>query len=447
MGGLLREAFNVDIPRSLFESHNMHEEETSYDMHEGGSSYDMHKDFDFRCDVDNVNPSTYSSEEDLKYKRLMEASYEGLYEGCTTFSKLSFLLHLFHLKSMFHWSAESFTKLLELLVDAFPQINEFPSSYYEGMKIIKDLRLGYEKIDACQNYCMLYWGKFAEKSECHVCHTSRWKTVKGKEGHTSERGKESCKKGESAKVLRYFPLIPRLKRFYMSSKTTKDMSWHFGRKDNKVLRHPADGEAWKFFDEIYQEFVADPRSVRLGLASDGFNPYLLMNTNYSIWPVVLIPYNLPPWNCMKPTSFILSLIVPGKYSPDIDIDVYLQPLIHELKLLWNGVDTFDAYSGENFKMRAALHSPINDFPAYAMLSGWSTRGYKACPSCAHSTDSYNFGGKICYPGHRKWLPLDHTYRSQAHLFDRTVEYDVAPVPISGKDILKKQERIKYVYGK
>ncbi|XP_021759181.1 uncharacterized protein LOC110724093 [Chenopodium quinoa] len=446
MGGLLREAFRDDIPDSLFESQNMQQEEASYDMHEIGGSYDMQEEFDFHCDVGDVNPSSNSSEEDVKYKRLMDASYDGLYEGCTTFSKLSFLLHLFHLKCMFHWPAESFTKLLEILVDAFPSINEFPSSYYEGMNIIKDLGLGYEKIDACPNDCMLYWGEFAEKNECHVCHTSRWKIAKGKEGDSSEKGKESCKKGESAKVLRYFPLIPRLKRLYMSSKTAEDMRWNFGRKDDKVLRHPADGEAWKKIDERYQEFAADPRIVRLGLASDGFNPYSLMSSNYSTWCMVLIPYNLPPWLCMKPSSFILSLIVPGKYSPGIDIDVYLQPLIHELKLLWDGVDAFDAYSGKYFKMRAALHSTINDFPAYAMLSSWSTRGYIPCPSCAHSTHSYYFGGKICYLGHRKWLPLDHPYRSQAYLFDGTQENDVAPVPTSGEDILKEQERINYVYG-
>ncbi|XP_056686012.1 uncharacterized protein [Spinacia oleracea] len=130
----------------------------------------------------------------------------------------------------------------------------------------------------------------------------------------------------------------------------------------------------------------------------------------------------------------------------MDIDVYLQPLIHELKLLWEGVPAFDAHSGNKFKMRAALHSTINDFPAYAMLSGWSTRGYKACPTCAHNTNSYWFGGRMCYPGHRKWLPIDHPYRSQGNLFDGENEYGVAPVPASGIDILKELEKVKYVYG-
>ena len=35
-------------------------------------------------------------------------------------------------------------------------------------------------------------------------------------------------------------------------------------------------------------------NVRLGLASDWFNPFGNMSTNNSVWPVVLVPYNLPP---------------------------------------------------------------------------------------------------------------------------------------------------------
>ena len=89
---------------------------------------------------------------------------------------------------------------------------------------------------------------------------------------------------------------------------------------------------------------------------------------------------------------------PWKTSPGLNIDVYLQPLIHELKLLWDGVVVFYAYSNEYFNMRAVLRCTINDFPAYAMLSGWSTKGYKACPQCASDTHSYMFGGKTCYVG-------------------------------------------------
>lgn len=49
------------------------------------------------------------------------------------------------------------------------------------------------------------------------------------------------------------------------------------------------------------------------------------------------------------------MLIPGPKSPGNNIDVYLQPLIDELKELWsNGVLTWDARKKENFRMRAAL---------------------------------------------------------------------------------------------
>jgi hypothetical protein len=97
-----------------------------------------------------------------------------------------------------------------------------------------------------------------------------------------------------------------------------------------VLRHSANGEAWKSFDLAYPEFSGNSKNVRLGLTSDGFNPFGNMSTSHSTWPVMLVPYNLPHWMCKKQTSFILSLIIPGPSSHGMDINVYLQPLIEEL---------------------------------------------------------------------------------------------------------------------
>ena len=79
-----------------------------------------------------------------------------------------------------------------------------------------------------------------------------------------------------------------------------------------------------------------------------------MSTSYSTWPAVLVLYNLPPWICMKQSSFILSMIIPGEKGPGNDIDIYLQPLIEELKQLWSGVETYHVSRKENFNLRAAL---------------------------------------------------------------------------------------------
>ncbi|CAM8982817.1 unnamed protein product [Rhodiola kirilowii] len=78
---------------------------------------------------------------------------------------------------------------------------------------------------------------------------------------------------------------------------------------------------------------------------------------------------------MKRRYMILSLLISGPKQPGNDIDVYLAPLIDDLKLLWNeGVRTFDASRQEYFNMRAMLMCTINDFPAYGNLSGYSIKG-------------------------------------------------------------------------
>lgn len=171
---------------------------------------------------------------------------------------------------------------------------------------------------------------------------------------------------------------PRLQRLFHSKHIASDMRWHKEKRLNidGVLRHPADGEAWKDFDRQFEWFAEDPRNVRLALATDGFNPFDNISTSYSTWPVILIPYNLPPWKCMKEAFFFMSLLIPGPKSPGKEIDIYLQPLIDELKDLWsNDIEIYDAYSGQNFHLHAALMWTINDFPAYGNLSGWSTKRY------------------------------------------------------------------------
>nr|GFA44110.1 hypothetical protein [Tanacetum cinerariifolium] len=84
--------------------------------------------------------------------------------------------------------------------------------------------------------------------------------------------------------------------------------------------------AWKNFDTKYPNFAKEPRNVRLRLAANGFNPFDNLSQAYSMWP---------------------------------DIDVYLRPLIEDLKFLWDqkGVETIDVASGQKFNMRAMVYGP------------------------------------------------------------------------------------------
>lgn len=55
---------------------------------------------------------------------------------------------------------------------------------------------------------------------------------------------------------------------------------------------------------------------------------------------------------------------------------------------------------------------ISDFPAYANLSGWSTKGKTSCPCCNENTRSrwLSNGRKFCYMGHRRFLPMSHRFQ-------------------------------------
>ena len=124
-------------------------------------------------------------------------------------------MKLLHIKCLSRWTNKSFTLLLQLLNNALSKvIIELLDSLYEAKKMIQDLGLDYVKIDVCRNNCMLYWKENSNKSEYQVCGLSRWK---------SSEGIVRCKKVPH-KVLCYFPITPRLKRFFLSKK--KDSFLH-----------------------------------------------------------------------------------------------------------------------------------------------------------------------------------------------------------------------------
>jgi len=318
-----------------------------------------------RGEIDEEQPN----EKAKKFFKLLQEAKKELFPGCTEATQVSFIVKMFQMKCMFGCSNACMEYVLGLFLLILPKGHCLPDSMEKIKKVVRDLGLNYEKIDACYNDCVLFRGKEYEGLDnCPKCGETRWKQSKEVQDVGSSCG---SKKRVPRKILRYFPLIPRLQRIYMSETRASYMRWH---KEELVvdgkMRHPADSKAWKHVDATYEWFAEDPRNVRLGLASDGFNPFGMLNVSYSCWPVILIPYNLPPWLCLKQSYWMLSMMIPGVRSPGVSIDVYLQPLIDELKVLWEeGVKAWDAKERKDFDLHAILLWTINDFPAYAMLSG------------------------------------------------------------------------------
>ncbi|XP_052622477.1 uncharacterized protein LOC128127815 [Lactuca sativa] len=379
--------------------------------------------------LDEGTSNTRGSGVDDDFAQLLEEMETQLYIG-SIFSSLEFLAKLMHIKVNNKWTDSSFDQLLKLLQLAFPKGNKVPLSYYLAKKKLQSIGLGYESIHVCKNDCCLFWKEHDSLQVCPICKESRWidKNTKGKK--------------VPHKVLQYFPVTPRLRRLYCSRHTAKNMIWHSTiRSEDGVMIHPVDGEHWQDFDKKYPDFSSEPRNVRVGLLADGFNPFGNICNPHSTWPVILTTYNLPPWLCMKESSFMLTLLIPGPKAPGKDMDVFLRPLVEELKHLWNsGVGIKDAATNTFFTMRAMLLWTINGWPARSSLLGWSGKGYKVCATCNEDTPSYRATNKVVYINHRCFLDANDPLRKRLD-FNGMEETRPAPRHFSNDDIQEQLGRL------
>ncbi|WVZ84337.1 hypothetical protein U9M48_031378 [Paspalum notatum var. saurae] len=280
-------------------------------------------------------------EKKAMFAMLLEEMKQELYLG-SAYTRFFFVVKLLHIKSFYRISNVAFNALLVLLSSTFPECC-IPASHQEAKKLIRVLGLGYVSIHVCPNNCILFQKGYKNYNECPVCGASRWKDANGS-------------KRIPQKVL--------LRRFFSSKKLSKRAQWHkLKRKPaENEFSHPVGGEAWKDFDDKYDWLAQDPRNIKLGLATDGFNPFGKMSASYSMWHVFLIPYNFPPCECMEQSNFMMALLIPGKECPRKDIDVFLEPLVEELLELWKGVPTIDALTGKSFNMHAAVIWCIHGYP-------------------------------------------------------------------------------------
>ncbi|KAL0546536.1 hypothetical protein IC582_016447 [Cucumis melo] len=356
------------------------------------------------------------------FDTMFDDAKKPLYPGCKKFTKLSALVRLYNLKVRYGWSNTSFSELLSIISDLLPDNNEIPTSLYEAKKTLGALGLSYQKIDACPNDCCLYRKEYANSTKCPKCGLSRWKINKNSTKENS---------GVAAKQMWYFPIVPRFIRMFKNFENAKNLRWHaMDRKIDDIMRHPADTPSWRLIDHMWPTFGSEPRNLRLGLSTDGINPFGDLSSNYSCWPVITTIYNLPPWLCMRRKHLMLTMLISGPKQPGYDINTYLAPLIDDLKILWEeGVQCFDAYKEEYFTLRAVLLWTINDFSAYDYFNQTTT--WK----------------KNVYMGHRKYLPRYHPYRLQKKNFDGKQEHGKPPQPLSGEAIYFKLKEMIFSSGK
>jgi hypothetical protein len=121
-----------------------------------------------------------------------------------------------------------------------------------------------------------------------------------------------------------------------------------------------------------EKFKDEVQSLRLSIAMDGVNPYSLQNTNYYVWHVVVINNNIPPWLSVKNGHLMLDLIFPSRRQVK-NMDVYLQPLVDELKELWEGIHVYDVSrpiaTERNFTLYGIYAYTTHHYPGLGVFSG------------------------------------------------------------------------------
>jgi hypothetical protein len=142
--------------------------------------------------------------------------------------------------------------------------------------------------------------------------------------------------------------------------------------DGKIL-------AYKFFE--------DDRDVSMLLMTDGFK--IFRRGKRTGWPIIIINGNLSPEERYNIRNVISLGTIPGPKKPK-NFNSFFFPFILEARELVLGVDAFDTYSKQNFKLRAYLSLLGGDMPAVAqalmMMKGVNSLSpCRACDIVAYPT--------------------------------------------------------------
>lgn len=179
-----------------------------------------------------------------------------------------------------------------------------------------------------------------------------------------------------------------------------------------------DGNIWKeFLTYGGVPFLSAPFNFSLSLNVDWFQPF--KNTTYSVGALYIAIQNLPRKERFLSENIILLGVMPGPNEPHLTMNSYLEPLIHDLLQLWNGVTMKLQFSSSTL-VRAALLCVTCDIPAARKVCGFvGHNALKACTKCCKTFPTKNFGEKPDYSGFDRsnWMiRTNATHRDSANKY-------------------------------
>ena len=231
------------------------------------------------------------------FYEMMSSAQKPLHEH-TTVSQLDAIRRLMGFKSECSMNREHFDGLLTVIGSLLPDGHILPKSMYDSHKLLRALKMPYDQIHACPKGCVLFRKEHKDANYCPKCKSSRYLEVDS--GDVQNRQLTI-----PVKILRFIPCISRLQRMYKTEELVIHMLWHKNGKcyNPDKLVHLFDSEAWTHFDGIHHDKAKERRNVRVALVTDGLNPYGLMATSYTCWPMFVIPLNLSQAYAFKDRTY------------------------------------------------------------------------------------------------------------------------------------------------
>ena len=202
---------------------------------------------------------------------------------------------------------------------------------------------------SCVNDCVIFRnstaGEYEKLTKCPKYGENRFKP-----GSTIPR-----------KRFKYLPLGTRIQRLFGNAKTSQLLQSHnTGNSHQKVTDSIHSSEAWKTWYGSDGQFEGDSRALSFAVCMDGLNPFAIEKNAFSMWPIFLVPLNLPHHIRMTSTSMMLMGLIPGPAEPK-NTDPYVDVLVDDI-LDVNVMTVFDAKKDEMFQLKANIVLHIFDYP-------------------------------------------------------------------------------------
>ncbi|KAL9670555.1 hypothetical protein QQ045_008108 [Rhodiola kirilowii] len=113
-----------------------------------------------------------------KYEKLLAEAQTPIYVESDK-SVLGTILTAMKVKVDNGWSDKSFNNHLKITQELLPSPNNYPSTYREVKRILKNMGMGYEIIHACEYGCVLFYTNLKNLVHCPVCNTTRYLHLDG----------------------------------------------------------------------------------------------------------------------------------------------------------------------------------------------------------------------------------------------------------------------------